>query len=50
MNDKLYNIINPKKETLVKLLEELKEEYSNYADSSDFNAIVLLKALEDILY
>jgi hypothetical protein len=50
MNVKLYNIINPKKEILVELLEDLQKEYSSYADSSDFSAVVLLKALEEVLY
>jgi len=50
MDNKLFNIIHDKNrnEILISLRDDLIEAYDDYCDSSDFKAIILLKALQDL--
>ena len=48
MDNRLYHIIDPKRDFLKKLVEELEKEYDSYIDEDDFDAIVLLKAIKNL--
>lgn len=48
MNKRLFKIIEPKRELLKQLQDEMEEEFLTYVDTDDFMAVVLLKAIQDL--